>query len=405
MSAAVLDLHPSGASVIYRADHPAPGRVQRPLATFADLAYVLGQLEPLGVHQLWLTPRWLREHRIPDWPRDERQVLRGWCPIGMSSAIVSPSMQRFAFDRPPDGASLARALAVVSRGLGVQLGGSMGATVGQLLGAALARRDEPPLDFAQLPDVAEPTLFWIRPLDVDEREQPWLLAVDRRGAYLHAMELAELGVGQPEHLALDPELLHSGRAGYYHLQLRAWPHVYLPDPYPRRQTDAWHWLTEPSVRLALAQKLIVGADDAWLWPHKSKVLKPIAERVRRAQRLASDEHVEAVALPILKRAYTAFVGRLRIESARGTPSYRPDWHAHIVADARERFWRTGAAFEHLPAAADVDCWYVPSSSTELPPDVNPAWYRVKAAVPMAKVRECFEQRAPTALLQRVERFK
>jgi hypothetical protein len=390
MSTAVLDEHPALGQLVH-IDGKRPARVRRELRRLVDLhdlvRYLFASEE---VTQLWCTVRWSDAHPIAD-------VDRAWLPVdagaARAAAVVSPSLNRRlrASMEHASGDELLAAIALYSRALGVTIAGSPGQTAETLLRGILARRGafQPLREPDALPIVSEPVLSWIRPLLPDEATMPWVLAIDRRGAYLHSMALCDLGVGEPV-LLEDPdwhELIWT--PGYYLATLAPWPELVLPDPVRCNRPGDVHWLTMPTLRLAAALGLVLEVSSAWCWPRRSRVLLPIAERIANArQQLNPAELPAAIALALLKRTYVELVGRLRMDAHRGTPLFRPDWHAAIVADSRARVFRGGLELAHadlVPAACAIDCWYVLAPTPELPPGLDPNWWRLSAAVPAPQI--------------------
>jgi hypothetical protein len=400
MSVAVIDAHPSGASVVYRAGHPNAARLGRELASVSDLVDVGARLHASdGTTQLWLTPRYSQSRAIAD-------LDHAWTPVRWAAdwpaAIVAPALNRRlgAALATIDGAALLGTLELISVKLGVGVQGAPAYTAELLLRGALARLGETaPLEPPAL--VTEPELSWIRPLDADELLKPWVLAIDRRGAYLQSMSLCDVGIGAPEHVERPDWRAHVWTPGLYHARIGPWREVYLPDPLRLGRPGALHWLTMPALRLGAALGLVEDVDEAWVWPRRSRVLRPVAQRILSARRAIADEAPELVRWgdPLLKRAYTELVGRLRWTGHRGTLLFRPDWHAHIVADARSRIWRAAWQFAQdageAPAAVATDAWYVLADRPELPAAFDPRYWRLDKAVPAGDLLECFELEAPT----------
>lgn len=404
MSVAVIDAHPSGASVVYRAGHTSAARLGRSIGSVADLVEVGQHLHASdGTTQLWLTPRYSSGRAIAD-------LTHAWTPARWAAdwpaAIVAPALNRRLgpFLALVDGAALLGTLELISAKLRVGVQGAPAYTAELLLRASLARlgAEQPALEQLELPAVTEPELSWIRPLDADEQRRPWLLAIDRRGAYLQSMVLCDVGIGSPEHVERPDWRSSLWTPGLFHARIRPWREVYLPDPLRLGRTGSLHWLTMPALRLGAALGLVEDVDEAWFWPRRSRALRPVAQRIISARRAIADEAPELSpwADPLLKRAYTELVGRLRWQGHRGTLLYRPDWHAHIVADARSRVWRDAWAFAHgssgeAPAAVATDAWYVFAERPELPEAFDPRYWRLDKAVPAAEVLECFELQEPT----------
>jgi hypothetical protein len=282
--------------------------------------------------------------------------------------------------------------------LGVAYQHSPAWTAENLLRGLLAKRGE--LRTLALPSVAEhwratnePTLAWVRALLPDELARPWVLAVDRTGAYLHSLELCDVGLGEPEYRDSTNEdekseqSLNVWQPGFYHARIGPWREVCLPDPLRLGRAGDWHWLTAPTFRLGASLGLVLEVDQAWIWPRKSRVFASIARRLVRARERAQLEQEAGVDREV-KDAYKRLVGRLRARFHRGTPLYRPDWYAHIVADARCRIWR--GAHEALqdgvaPAACNLDCWYYVLDRPELPPAFDRKWWHLDATAPAARV--------------------
>jgi hypothetical protein len=420
VSAAVVDVHPSGPNVVYIAGHAAGARLQQPIASVIDLVDLGARLHRSdGVTHLWLTPRLTAAHPIEG-------LERAWTPVHWAgdwpAAIVAPSLNRRL--RPAlesiTGAALLETVELLAGTLRVGVHASPAGIAESLLRGVLEKRGEFQIPLCEPvgPAVTEPEANWIRPLDPDEQDRPWVLAIDRRGAYLLSMLLCDVGLGGPEHLERPnwPALVWT--PGVYHARIGPWREVYLPDPVRLGRSGALHWLTAPTLRLAAALGMVEEVLEAWVWPRKSRVLRPIAQRIVTARRTFAERAPSLVQWgdPLLKRAYTELVGRLRWEHHKGTPLYRPDWHAHIVADSRCRVIRDGLGSSEnagvAPAALAVDCWYVLADQPELPAGFDPKFWRLDAAIPTEKLRECFDLAEPSysrgpvgALAARVARSK
>lgn len=394
MSAAVLD-ELAGAQVAHIEGRRRAARFARAIGSVADLDELGARLNASdGVTELWLTPRYARARAIAG-------LEHAWTPArfagGAPSAIVAPSLNRrlAAHLERVSGAALLQTLSILRGTLGIGIDGTPGQTAEALLRGSLASKGEyAPLSQPDiLPRVAEPTLNWIRPLDTAERACRWVLAIDRRAAYLQSMSLADVGLGDPEYVAAPDWRVLVWTPGYYHARLSPWREAHLPDPLTQgvavgdSEADTARWLTAPSLRLAENLGRVLHVDEAWVWQRKSRTLAPVARRILRARAefAASAPTLVPYGDPLLKRAYTELVGRLRMEAHRGTPLYRPDWYSHVVADARCRIWAPAWAFltisQRAPAAVNLDCWYVLADEPELPPPFNQSkWWRLDAAV-------------------------
>jgi hypothetical protein len=398
---AVLDTHPAG-QVAHIAGRPKPARFTQNVGTLADLHAIAARLHASdGVTQLWLTPRFQRARAIAGL---EHAWTAGAWAGDWPSAIVAPELNRRL--RPvlehASGAELLRTLELLSSTLGMGIQGAPAFTAELLLRGVLGRRNEA-IALDELTAAAcspEPELQWIRPLDPDELQKPLLLAIDRRGAYLLSMVLCDVGLGAPESLEVLDWRRFVWTPGYYHARLKPWPELCVPSPLGL-QPMGWHWVTMPTLRLLDTCGLVLEVDRAMHWPRKSRVLKPVADRIIKARQTFASSAPELVRFgdPLLKRAYTEMLGRLRWHKHRGGPLYRPDWHAHIVADSRSRVWASAAHFLHetgrAPAAANVDCWYVLADTPTLPPGFDPRFWRVDKTVPLEAVRSHFELDCPT----------
>jgi hypothetical protein len=424
MSVAVIDTHASGAQVLHVAGH-RPARFSRAIASVADLAHI-GELlhHSDAVTQIWLTPRWQADRAIAD-------LEHAWTPLRFAgaapAAIVAPALNRRLGVQlaDVDGAELCAALELIRTSLAVGLEGSPGQTAEMLLRGLLHKRGEfAPLDpLFDLPAVNEPVLSWIRPISEQESRRPWLLAIDRRGAYLQSMVLAEVGLGDPFHVSST--VLGKPRAdglpfwrdlvwrpGYYRARLDPWRVEVLPDPLRAGRSGDSFWLTAPTLRLGAGLGLVAAVDEAWIWERRSRVLRPIGERITHARQTVARMAPELVPIadPLLKRMYTELVGRLRMDAHRGTPLYRPDWHATIVADARARIWQAAATSYHqydlTPAACNLDCWYLLADRAELPAGFDPKFWRLETALAAAEVGlDVFDGQSVRELSARVAAVK
>ena len=400
---AVLDTHSLG-QVAYIAGRPKPARFAQNVGSVADLRAIAGKLHASdGVTQLWLTPRFQRARQIAG--LEHAWTSGGWAG-DWPSAIVAPDLNRRLrlVLGEVSGAELLGTLELLSQTLGLGVQGGPAFTAELLLRGVLGRRGEavPLDDMTADACTPEPELQWVRPLDADEHDRPLLLAIDRRGAYLLSMRLCDLGLGEPQSLEVLEWQRYVWTPGYYHARLKRWPHLYVPDPLAiDAPAEDWHWLTTPTLRLAETCGLVLEVDRALVWPRKSRVLKPVADKIIAARQTFARTAPELVkfADPLLKRAYTELVGRLRWHKHRGGPLFRPDWHAQIVADARARVWAAGAHYAHetgrAPVAAVVDCWYVLADTAELPPGFDPRFWRLDKVLPAEKVRGAFELDCPS----------
>jgi hypothetical protein len=398
VSVAVVDLLPAAGQVVFIPGHARPARFRASPRSLEDLTAIGATLHQSdGVTQLWLTPRWCAG-------RELEGVSRAWTPQtwqGDNAAVVAPSRDRRlgTLLSSVDGRTLFDLLQALSSSLSVAPESTPGRTAEMLLRAALGRRGE----FAPLrlpsptPWVTEPVLNWIRPLQPDERELgTWVLAVDRIGAYLHSMLLADVGLGEPELKARCPDWREFvWTPGYYHARLEPEEAGYLPDPLSSGPAAEWHWITTPTLRLGALLERVLEVDRMVVWPRKSRALAPVAKRIIAA-RGALPESLRPIGEPLLKRMYKELVGRLRADFHRGTPLYRPDWYSLIVADARTRIWRAGfemaAATRWRPAAVNIDCWYVCWPRVELPPGFDPRHWKLKGAARTVDLVDHFERR-------------
>lgn len=410
MSVAVLDTYANDGQVAYIAGRPAPARFARRVASVADLVELGALLHRLdGVTQLWLTPRFSDARAIAG-------LEKAWtaCHFAGSatSAIVAPALNRRLAAQLGEvrGGELLDALELVNASLGVQFEGTPGITAEMLLKGTLAKRGELQAlqSHDELPDVLEPVLSWIRPLDADELRKPWVLAVDRRSAYLHAMTLCDVGIGEPVHVERPAWRELVWTPGYYHARLHRWPELVLPDPVRSGREGDVFWLTAPALRLGEQLGMIADVDEAWTWPKRSRALASLGRRIFKARERVAREapHLIPIADPLLKRSYTELVGRFRMQAHKGTPLYRPDWYAHIVADARVRIWR-GAYFasDVPPAACNLDCWYILADAPILPASyASSQWWRLIAAAPADQVGlDVFDGASVGELAKRVRR--
>lgn len=387
MSAAVVDTHSAAGQVIYVRGHARPGRFQRDVRSLADLAAIAATLQQSdGVTQLWLTPRFTVGRELVG-------ITRAWTPLrlrGEACAVVVPALDRRLSEllATVEGQSLFDLLDSVGLSLGIGVESTPGRTAEALLRGSLDRKGEyAPLSHpSPIPWVTEPVLNWIRPLERDELERAtWILAVDRIGAYLHSMLLVDMGVGDPTVIGPCPDWSSLvWTPGYFHARLAPEDTAaYLPDPlHHSGAAGEWEWITTPTLRLGTLLDRVREVDRMVVWTRKRRALAPIAKRIIAA-RNALPASLRPYGEPLLKRMYKELVGRLRADFHRGTPLYRPDWYALIVADARTRAWR--AAFEMAartrwrPAGMNIDCWYVPWPRVELPPGFDPRHWQIKGA--------------------------
>lgn len=390
--------------VAHIAGRPRPARFTQNVGSLADLLEIGRRLHASdGVTQLWITPRFQRSRAIAGL---EHAWTGGAWAGDWPSAIVAPELNRRLRPLLADvsGGELLGTLELLSSTLGIGVQGAPAFTAELLLRGVLGRRGEAIVldELTAAACTPEPELQWVRPLDPDERELPYLLAIDRRGSYLQSMVLCDVGMGLPDQWEGFEPGRHVWTPGYYHARLKPWPHVYLPSPLGLDAAVAdWHWVTMPTLRQLEACGLVLEVDRAMVWTHKSRVLKPVAEKIIAARQTFVREAPTLVRYgdPLLKRAYTELVGRLRWGKHRGGPLFRPDWHAHIVADARARIWASAAHYVYetgrAPAGAAVDCWYVPSDREELPPGFDPRYWRLDKVLPLEKARHAFELDCPT----------
>lgn len=429
---AVLDDDPEVGQVLWKAGGGS-GRLHNRYDTFTQLVYLA---DVANVYQLWLTPRWLLHNgAIPDmaaWnvaptvrvkTQDERRRV----------AIVAPSLDRRLepFAAPATtGAGLLAALVQLEDQLGTWFTATPGRTAEAMIRTDLRRRGRHEL--VELPELVtrghlEGPFDWIRPLTPDEASRPYVLALDKHAAYLTAMGHLELGIGEPEHQLREnfPEAQFDRRLpGYWHVRTRNYPlapsapisdkrseqvnlgsPVGLPDPTRasgapgrREESDGWRWLTTPSVRAANDLGLLLELDQAYVWRQHGRLLAPFAARIRGARDALSaqpDSEAVRIALSALKRLYASLIGRLRMVRESGPdPLFRPDWHDHLVAEARVNLWHNARQLAEPPAACAIDCWYVPSTTAAAPAGLKlgggAGEYSLKV-VPMADLAELFNR--------------
>src|SRR5579859_1557809 len=390
---AVLDDDPEVGQVLWKSGGGS-GRLHGQYESFPQLVYLA---DLANVYQLWLTPRWVASHELAD--------LQPWSVVPTEDdrrrvAIVAPSLDRRLepFAAPATtGTGLLHALVELQEQLGTWFTATPGRTAEAMIrGDLRARgRHEP----VELPDFVkrghlEGPFDWIRPLTPDEASRPYVLALDKHAAYLVAMGHLELGIGEPEHRVFREnagELMFDRRLpGYWHVRTRQIEPLNYSLPDPTRATDRlrsgrvsgpvwredgatpshapadeWRWLTTPSVRAADELGMLLELDPADVWREHGRLLAPFAARVRAARDALSaqpDSEAIRIALSALKRLYASLIGRLRMVRESGPdPLFRPDWHDHLVAEARVNLWHNVRQLAEPPAACAIDCWYVPSS--------------------------------------------
>src|SRR5579859_415529 len=374
---AVLDDDPEVGQVLWKSGGGS-GRLHGQYESFPQLVYLA---DLANVYQLWLTPRWVASHELAD--------LQPWSVVPTEDdrrrvAIVAPSLDRRLepFAAPATtGAALLRALLELEVQLGTWFTATPGRTAEAMIRTDLRARGrhEP----VELPDFVkrghlEGPFDWIRPLTPDEASRPYVLALDKHAAYLVAMGHLELGIGEPEHRVFREnagELMFDRRLpGYWKVRVAGFPRaaLRLPDPTRaggapgrREEPEGWRWLTTPSVRAADELGLLLELDEAYVWRQHGRLLAPFAARIRAARDALSaqpDSEAVRIALSALKRLYASLIGRLRMVRESGPdPLFRPDWHDHLVAEARVNLWHNVRQLAEPPAACAIDCWYVPSS--------------------------------------------
>lgn len=262
--------------------------------------------------------------------------------------------------------------------LGVPWGSSAGQTVEALIlsthpkarGGTLLDVEPRTPDPARSAALELPYTGWRREPTRDERSSYWVHAYDANAQYLAAWGAVELGFGTPVHYARPtfdqrhvglwrvPELPHN-------------PEPMLPAPWLGGRRE---WFTTATVARML--EYCEGFDapliaEAWLWPRKSRFLRPAGERLRDARARAlvtigaarlrrDDDGVDELVVAdtvkaAVKDVYARGTGRFNMGARAETSGWaRPDWGHAVRATARCNLHRRLHRLTRYPFAIDVD---------------------------------------------------
>lgn len=224
-----------------------------------------------------------------------------WRVGGMSVVILSRALELGATVGPWEGLGpreLVSAFAHFERLVGVPWGDSVGRTAeAVILAGHPIRKGGRRLDIP--PNVPEPArdnglelpyTAWRRPLTAAEQGARWVHMFDANAQYLAAWGSTELGHGHPVHHrapAFDSRAVGVWRLeGVDNLRLPSSPLL------PPVWTPGREWYTTATVVRLL--EVCEGYDapipaEAWLWPNRSRFLRPAGEKLRDARAGALSE--------------------------------------------------------------------------------------------------------------------
>lgn len=364
------------------------------LPSAAPLSVVLEEARRQRIRQVWLTGAFLEALPDPwasaslaDWKVDPPQLAPWLCARHEGGRVdvdvISPSLDpdnnpfhRLADD--PD--ELLRALALFARLVGIRYRRSTGATGTGLMRALHRGPHAKRLEDPQLPPPAlerasgERDLVWMRPLSEAERARSWVHCLDRNGMYLGACSSLELGFGKPILLQGGELVFEAGRPGYWRARLSGVSDPALPPVLER--DNRWHWYTTPTLELAREWGVAFELAEAWVWPERSRWLKPWYERLREARAAVLDDDspagraVEAAVKGAYRKSIGWFDGRRtgagEAWDREGDSMFRPDWRHQVVAKARAnllRFWAKLPA-DLRPFGTYIDQFYLASDEPD-----------------------------------------
>lgn len=230
---------------------------------------------------------------------------------------------------------------------------------------------------------------------------------DQRSAYLASAIKLEFGYGEPSRIDL-PDLATFEKPdpdfGLWHVTTRPGrkidgldPRLPLPVEYMHWDEERTFWATTRGVQHLMTPPDLGGAglaaqelaiDAAWVWPHKSRLLRTWAEAIRK-RILDADKAGRQDQVDMLKAMYKGYLGRMRSPKWSGQQMHhhQPVWFASITADTRFRAmtFATRIAQSHglYPVGADVDAWmyWIPPSidpAVLAEPEANNGRYRIKS---------------------------
>jgi hypothetical protein len=239
----------------------------------------------------------------------------------------------------------------------------------------------------------EADLHWIRPLTVEERVAPYIVAYDVNAAYLAACSALPLGVGDPRRM--EGEFVST------------WPERLSVGYYRAGRT----WVTSVTAAMTTA----FAADDAWVWDKTSRPLEPWYKVLRDARQSLMERHdpryladpVPAAALQTIKMMYSGFLGRCASTKwdRTGDPLFRPDWRHMVIATRRTRLQRVMTQTDPAPFAAYSDCLYFATEHqvTGLKMGTNPGSFKIHGTQPnVGEVRAAAEDGRLARLVQLVK---
>lgn len=386
----------AAAAVLSPAGLLLPDRALVTLPSAPPFGAVLEEARRQRIRQVWLTgaflealpdPKAWASASLADWKVDPPQLAPWLCARHEGGRVdvdvISPALDpdnnpfhRLADD--PD--ELLRALALFAHLVSIRYRRSTGATGTGLMRALHRGPHAKRLEDPQLPPPAlerssgERDLVWMRPLSQAERARSWVHCFDRNGMYLGACSSLELGFGKPILLQGGELVFEAGRPGYWRARLSGVADPALPPVLER--DNRWHWYTTPTLELAREWGVAFELAEAWIWPERSRWLKPWYERLRDARAAVLDDDspasraVEAAVKGAYRKSIGWFDGRRtgtgEAWDREGDSMFRPDWRHQVVAKARAnllRFWAKLPA-DLQPFGTYIDQFYLASDEPD-----------------------------------------
>lgn len=264
-----------------------------------------------------------------------------------------------------------------------------------------------------------PRLFdlqWCRRLNLIEQSALYLYSFDRNGMYLASTPIY-LGAGDYRY---DPtgQQFEKNSVGFWRARFAGkseWNHSDLPDP-----TSTIFGYDEEAVvataTINLARNLGYQIDiiEGWHWPERARILEGFHDKLQSALRAIVDSNwpadVKAAARNGVKRIYTQTIGFIssdKFDTRRW--SYRPDWRALIISEARARlFYNLRALVDagFKPCAVLTDEIFFasnnPNQLAAVPVDLGK--YKSKRALTMDCARAAFSNGDARELLQAMNKL-
>lgn len=197
------------------------------------------------------------------------------------------------------------------------------------------------------------------PPDVDARDYPGRLTIDRNAQYLAGVNAVYLPLDAP--VPTGPIEFDKTRAGYWQIRTPANPSPRLPHPCGARATEGeLRWVAHPTAELLDRLGCAVGVADSWTLPRERcrRLFDSWYQVLRdaRAEFIRNDDPDSAALYQAVKDTYSRGIAHL--DKSPDRRWYRRDWRNIFYSSARGRMWwamyQTGITAGYWPLTVGTD---------------------------------------------------